>query len=72
MSNKYLDKIAGMNSPGSTTSSTRSFTGKTSPAKMSTKAPVDFKRGGRTLRMGPHTTPDDLLPNPGKMDVRIT
>jgi hypothetical protein len=61
MSNKYLEKIAQMASTGS---------GKLSAPKMPvTKATAN--RGVNNLRMGPHTTPDDLLPNPKKMDIKV-
>lgn len=62
--NKYLEKIAQMQMQASgSTQTTTSSTGGGSYGK---------KVGGfKSLRMGSHTTPDDLMPNPQKMDIRV-
>lgn len=65
MSNKYLEKVAdslGMKVVKMTADKA------TSPY---TQNRGGQNRGVKTLRMGPHTTPDDLLPNPQKMEIRI-
>ncbi len=71
--NPYLDKVAQMTASGSSssTSSSGSKSGKFSAPKMNNTTNKYLKRGVSTLKMGPHTTPEDLLPNPSKMDIKV-
>lgn len=61
--NKYLEKIAQMQMQAS---------GSTQSNALSAGSSAGKKVGGfKSLRMGNHTTPDDLMPNPQKMDIKV-
>lgn len=70
MSNKYLEKIAESMSMSASGSSTTASGSDFKAGKAGIPNGTQTK-GFRSLRMGSHTTPDDLLPNPQKMDIRI-
>lgn len=69
--NKYIEKIAQMQASGSSSVSSGSTSKVSNNAGKAGVPNLTQTRGFRSLRMGSHTTPDDLLPNPQKMDMRI-
>lgn len=74
MGNRYLEKIAeSISASASSTTTSSSSSGANNTFNVG-KAGIPNGtqvKGFRSLRMGSHTTPDDLLPNPQKMDIRV-